>query len=186
MKKLILHTEQIKDKNLLQDFEASAETFPVLAEMVQNNECEFLEPLKIRIKAFRVRELFEVAGAFQTRVRLTCSRCLNDFDSALTSEFELTYTKELASITETSAEEEVELRVEDIGLLYFRGEEINLRDGIQEQVVMAFPLRSLCAEACKGLCPSCGADLNQGDCGCKVAPTTNKFAALKDLKLNKR
>ena len=184
MKNLILHIEQIKDKKLSQDFVENAEAFPILADMVQNHECEFLEPLKIQIKAFRVRELFEVEGAFQTRVRLTCSRCLKDFDSSLTSEFELTYTKELASITETSLEEEVELRVEDIGLLYFRGEEINLRDGIQEQVVLAFPLRSLCTAACKGLCTQCGADLNQGDCGCKMAATSNKFAALKDLKLD--
>jgi uncharacterized protein len=184
MKNLTLHIEQIKDKNLRQDFEENAEAFPTLADMVQNHECEFLEPLKISMKAFRVRELFEVQGALQTRIRLTCSRCLKDFDTALKSEFELTYTKELVSITETSTEEEIELRVEDIGLLYFRGEEINLRDGIQEQVVLAFPLRFLCAEACKGLCTHCGADLNQGDCGCKVEPSTNKFAALKDLKLN--
>jgi uncharacterized protein len=185
MKNLTLHIEQIKDKNLRQDFEENAEAFPTLADMVQNHECEFLEPLKISMKAFRVRELFEVQGALQTRIRLTCSRCLKDFDTALKSEFELTYTKELVSITETSTEEEIELRVEDIGLLYFRGEEINLRDGIQEQVVLAFPLRFLCAEACKGLCTHCGADLNQGDCGCKVESSTNKFAALKDLKLNK-
>lgn len=185
MKNLTLHIEQIKDKNLRQDFKENAEAFPTLADMVQNHECEFLEPLKISMKAFRVRELFEVQGALQTRIRLTCSRCLKDFDTALKSEFELTYTKELVSITETSTEEEIELRVEDIGLLYFRGEEINLRDGIQEQVVLAFPLRFLCAEACKGLCTHCGADLNQGDCGCKVEPSTNKFAALKDLKLNK-
>lgn len=184
MKNLILHVEQIKDKKLSQDFEENAEAFPVLAEMVQNHECEFLEPLKIQIKAFKVRELFEVEGAFQTRVRLTCSRCLKDFDSPLKSEFELTYTKELASITETAVEEEVELRVEDIGILNFRGEEINLRNGIQEQVVLAFPLRSLCAQTCKGLCTQCGADLNQGECGCKIAPAANKFAALKDLKLN--
>ena len=186
MKNLILHIEQIKSKNLLQNFEENAEAFPILADMVQNHECEFIEPLKIRVRAFRIRELFEVEGTFQTRVRLTCSRCLKDFDTSVKSEFELTYTKELATITETSVEEEVELRVEDIGLIYFQGEEINLREGIQEQVVMAFPLRFLCAEACKGLCTHCGADLNQGDCGCKIEPTTNKFAALKDLKLNKK
>jgi uncharacterized protein len=185
MKNLILHIEQIKDKNLLQDFKENAEAFPILVDMVQNHECEFLEPLKISVRAFRVRELFEVEGTFQTRVRLTCSRCLKDFDLPLESNFALTYTKELPDMKEASDEEEIELRVADIGLIYFRGEEINLRDGLQEQVVMAFPLRSLCAEACKGLCPQCGADLNQGDCGCKVEPTTNKFAALKDLTLNK-
>ena len=186
MKNLILHIEQIKDKNFLQDFEENADAFPILADMVQNHECEFLGPLKIRIKAFKVRDLYEVEGAFQTYIRLTCSRCLKGFDTLLDSEFELTYTKELASITETSVEEEVELRAEDIGLLFFRGEEINLLDGIQEQVVLAFPLRSLCSENCKGLCMHCGADLNPGGCGCKVEPSTNKFAALKDLKLNNK
>ena len=58
-------------------------------------------------------------------------------------------------------EKEIELKLEEIGLLYFRGEEINLQQGIQEQVVMAFPLQPLCAEECKGLCLQCGSDLNR-------------------------
>ena len=186
MKNLILHTEQIKDKELVQDFKAKAATFPVFSDMVRTRECEFLELLKIRVKAFRIRELYEVEGTFQTRIRISCSRCLKAFDQPLTSSFALTYTKELPDTMEALNEEEVELRAEQIGLLYFRGEEINLRDGIQEQVVMAFPLQALCAETCKGLCPKCGADLNQGNCGCKHEPTGNKFAILKDLKLNKK
>ena len=60
MKNLILHTEQIKDKELFQDFEENAEAFPVFSDMVQSGEYEFREPLKISIKAFRIRELFEV------------------------------------------------------------------------------------------------------------------------------
>ena len=186
MKNLILHIDQIKDKELFQDFEETAEAFPVFSDMVQNRECEFREPLKIRVKAFRIRELFEVEGTFQTRVRMSCSRCLKNFDLPLTSDFALTYTRGLPDIKEASDEEEVELRVEEIGLQYFRGEEIDLRDGIQEQVVMAFPLRTLCTETCKGLCPRCGADLNQRDCGCKQETATNKFAVLKKLKLNKK
>jgi len=186
MKNLILHTEQIKDKDLFQDFEENAEAFPVFSDMVQNRECEFREPLKISLKAFRIRELFEVEGTFQTRVRMSCSRCLKNFDLPLKSSFALTYTRELPDIKEASDAEEVELRVEELGLIYLRGEEIDLRDGIQEQVVMAFPVRTLCAETCSGLCPQCGADLNQGDCGCKHKASTNKFAALKKLNLNKK
>jgi uncharacterized protein len=186
MKNLILHIEQIKEKDLSRDYEENAEAFPVLSDMVQNRECKFLEPLKIRVKAFRIRELFEVEGTFQTRVRVSCSRCLKEFDLPLTSDYALTYTKELPNMMEASDEEEVELRVEEIGLMYFKGEEIDLRDGIQEQVVMAFPLQPLCAETCRGLCPKCGADLNQGDCGCKHEPTGNKFAVLKNLKLDKK
>jgi uncharacterized protein len=104
----------------------------------------------------------------------------------LTSNFALTYTRELPDIKGATNAEEVELRLEDIELIYFLGEEIDLRDGIQEQVVMTFPLRTVCAQTCKGLCPKCGADLNQGDCGCKHEPVSNKFAVLKNLKLDKK
>ena len=186
MKNLILHIEQIKTKDLYLDFEEEAGAFPVLAEMVHNQECEFLEPLMIRTRAFRIGELFEVEGHFQTRIRLVCSRCLKNFDSVLASDFALTYTREAPSLAAEPTEPEVEWRVEEIGMLYFRGEEFDLRDGIQEQVVMAFPIKPLCNEKCKGLCPACGVDLNQGDCDCKREPISSQFAVLKNLKLNKK
>jgi uncharacterized protein len=186
MKNLILHIEQIKAKDFCLDFEEKAETFPVLAEMVQNRECEFMAPLRVSVRAFRIRELFEVEGHFQTKIRLTCSRCLKEYDRLLASEFALTYTRETPGLTAESTEEEAELRVEEIGLIHFRGEEIDLRDGIQEQVVMAFPVKPLCDEKCKGLCPTCGADRNQGDCGCKREPISSQFALLRNLKLTKK
>ena len=65
-------------------------------------------------------------------------------------------------------------------------QEIDLRDGIQEQVVMALPSKPLCDEKCKGLCPMCGADRNQRDCGCKRESITSQFAVLKTLKLKKK
>lgn len=184
MKPLILHIEQIKDKTFFREFEENAQTFPIIAEMIKNREYEFLEPLKIDVKAFKIRGLYEVEGNFETKIRIECSRCLKKFDTALRSDFQLTYTKEVPGLMDVLNAEEIELRLEEIGLLYFRGEEINLQQGIQEQVVMAFPLQSLCAEDCKGLCPKCGSDLNQKDCGCKREPSTNKFAVLKNLKLD--
>jgi uncharacterized protein len=186
IKNLILHVEQLKDKEFSHQFEENPEIFPVIAEMVKNRECEFLEPMHIRLKAFRVRELFEVQGKLEACVRLPCSRCLKDFDSPLVSDFELTYTKEIPGLMDVIAEEEIEIEVEEIGMMYFKGEEIDLQQGIQEQVVMAFPLQPLCDENCKGLCPKCGSDLNQGDCGCEREPVSNKFAVLKNLKLDKK
>jgi uncharacterized protein len=182
---LILHVEQLKDKEFSHEFEENPEVFPIIAEMVKNRECEFLKPLNIRLKAFRIRELFEVQGTFRTSVRLPCSRCLKDFDTPLASDFELTYTKEMPGLMDVFNEEEIELRVEEIGMIYFKGEEINLQQGIQEQVVMALPLQPLCHDNCKGLCPQCGSDLNRRDCGCKRESAPNKFAVLKNLKLDK-
>jgi uncharacterized protein len=185
MKNLILHVEQIKDKEFFHEFEENPQAFPIIAEMAKKRGCEFLKSLNIHIRAFRVRELFEVQGTFRTSVRLPCSRCLKDFDTSIKSDFELTYTKEVPGLMDVFDEEEIELRVEEIGLIHFRGEEINLHQGIQEQVVIAFPLKPICDGSCQGLCSKCGADLNQGDCGCQAEPITNKFAVLKDLKLDK-
>ena len=186
MKKLILHVEQITDNEFSHAFEENPQEFPIIAEMVRNRECEFLLPINIRLRAFRIRELFEVQGAFRTSVRLKCSRCLKTFETPLVSDFELTYMKEVPGLMDIYDEEEIELKVEELGLMYFKGEEINLQQGIQEQIIMAFPLQPLCEENCKGLCPECGADLNQGDCGCRHEVATNKFAALKNLKLGKK
>jgi len=185
IKNLILHVEQIKEKEFSHEFEENPQVFPIIAEMVKNRECEFLKPFKLRIKAFSVREIFEVQGTLRTSIRLPCSRCLKDFDTPLASDFELSYTKEMPGLMDVFDEEEIELKVEEIGMIYFKGEEINLQQGIQEQVVMAFHLQPLCDENCKGLCPRCGSDLNQGDCGCKREPGSNKFAVLKNLQLDK-
>lgn len=185
MKNLILHTEQIKDKELFRRFEEDPRTLPIIAEMIKSQACEFRDPLKINLKAIKIRELYEVEGHFETRIRISCSRCLKNFDTQLASDFALTYTREVQGLMDVLDEKEIELKLEDVGLLYFRGEEINLQQGIQEQVAMAFPLQPLCAEDCKGLCPQCGSNLNLKDCGCEQAPGSNKFAVLKNLKLGK-
>ncbi|MGD2098034.1 MAG: DUF177 domain-containing protein [Desulfobacterales bacterium] len=185
MKNLILHTEQIDDKELYRKFEEDPKSLPIIAEMIKLHPCEFRKPLKISVKAFRIRELYEVEGRFETQIRLSCSRCLKEFDTPLASDFALTYTREVPGLMDVLDEKEIELKLEDVGLLYFRGEEINLQQGIQEQVVMAFPVQPLCAQDCKGLCPQCGSDLNLKQCGCSQKPASNKFAVLKHLKLNK-
>ncbi len=182
---MILHVDQIKDKEFSHEFEENPQDFPIIAEMVKNRESKFLTPLSIRLKAFRIRELYEVQGTFSTNVRLACSRCLKDFDSTLAGEFELTYTKEVPGLMDVFDEQEIELKAEEIGMMYFKGEEIHLHQGIQEQIVMAFPLQPLCDENCKGLCRQCGSDRNRGDCGCASGSGSNPFAALKNLKLDK-
>ncbi len=46
------------------------------------------------------------------------------------------------------------------------GTTVNLSDGLREDILLTFPQRFLCREECQGLCPRCGANLNQGPCGC--------------------
>ncbi len=180
---MYIRIEQIKSEGLQIRFEESSETFPVLAEMAVSGECEFPAPIEAALRAMRIGDMIEVEGQVSTRVRLACGRCLKTFELPLGSHFALTYTHPTEELQAGADHEEIELRAEDTGLVYFEGETIDLKDGIQEQIVMAFPLRALCREDCKGLCAQCGHDLNDGDCGCRHQPSNGKFAALKDLKL---
>ena len=60
-------------------------------------------------------------------------------------------------------------------------EEIDLEPLIREALLLALPLAPLCEASCQGICPTCGADLNEGPCGCPPAGRDPRWAALDDL-----
>jgi uncharacterized protein len=62
------------------------------------------------------------------------------------------------------------------------GDHIDLEPMAREAVVLGLPLAPLCRPDCKGLCPTCGADLNQGPCGCPPATADPRWAALDALR----
>ncbi len=179
---MYLRIEQIKEDGLALEFEEKAEAFPELSEMISQGECNFMAPLKTALRAIRIDDMIEVKGQIDTVVGLPCGRCLKEYETPLKSRFDLTYAHRILDVQDD--EEEVEISAAEMGLIYFQGEEINLQDGIQEQVIMALPVKALCKKNCKGLCSSCGSDLNEGDCECDRLPPDGKFAALKNLKLN--
>ncbi len=176
-----IHMDQLKEGPLALALEEPADRFPVLREMVRDGVCEFTRPVQTRLRATRIREMVEVEGIVRTAARMTCGRCLAPFIGPLVSEFALTYTGGRRDASGVAEPAERELEAGEAGLIYFRGEEIDLADGIQEQVILAFPLRPLCREDCRGLCARCGADLNLGDCRCAPAPAESPFAALRRL-----
>lgn len=179
-----IRIDDIKDEGLTLEFAEEPAAFPELAEISSAGDCEFTAPLKTRLRVFRVRGMIEVEGEVETTLRQSCSRCLEEYEEALTASFALTYTREIPEVTDDSGDE-VEISAEEMGLIHFEGEEIDLRGAVQEQVVMALPLRPLCRQECKGLCPQCGANLNEEDCGCGSPDFNIKFAALKGFKVDK-
>ena len=180
-----IQIEQIKQEGLALEFEKSVETFPALAEMVAKGECEFAAPIRTALRALRIGDMVEVDGDIETSVCLPCSRCLQPFETSLKSHFAITYMQQAEDVTMDTEPQEIELSVEDMGIVYFQGGKIKLIDTIQEHVIMEFPLRALCKQDCKGLCSKCGADLNQDPCDCDRRSSPGKFAVLKNLKLEK-
>jgi len=165
------------------EFEEDAETFPQLHELSRDGECVFLGPVKTHLRIYKVENMVEVAGFVDVEIRMACSRCLDEYQTGIRGDFSLTFTKELPHID--ADDDEVEISAEEMGLILITDDQIDLRDAVQQEVVMALPLRPLCAEDCKGLCPQCGVNMNTEHCGCKDNNFNIKFAALKDFKVQK-
>jgi uncharacterized protein len=183
---LLIRIDEIKGEGLTLEFEEPAQAFPILQEMVDRGECSFLEGVRVHLRAIRLHEMVEIEGRVATRARFACSRCLKGFDLPVEECFAVTYTRQIPVVQDESDEEGLELTAEDMGLVPFQGDEIDLVDEIQQQILMALPVRPLCSEFCKGLCPRCGADLNEGECGCGQEDFNIKFSALKDFKAKKK
>ena len=80
-------------------------------------------------------------------------------------------------------EEEVELGEDDLGLIGYSGEEIDLDAELAQEVIMALPQQFICSEECAGLCPVCGENQNQVECGCERPVFNSGLAALKGFKV---
>ena len=67
---------------------------------------------------------------------------------------------------EEAQEEEVELTDRDVVVGYYEGDRLDLGEVVREQILLALPLKPLCREDCRGLCPACGQNRNLVPCGC--------------------
>lgn len=180
-----IKTEELKETRIALECDTPANCFPALREIMRSGECDFIDLIRTRLRAARIGDMVEVEGDIRTTVRLSCGRCLAEFAGPLEAGFALTYARQAPATGEPGEPGPHEMDPEEDSLVYFQGEEIDLTEGIQEQVILSLPLRPLCSESCKGLCPRCGADLNQAACGCLAATTGGPFAVLSQLKLEK-
>ncbi len=177
-----IRVEEIKDKVL--DLSAVDEVagYPALAAIQESGECTFLEPLDVRLSVAREYDHIRASGRVATKVRLGCSRCLAEYEAAIDSPFTVFYMPAAAGVGQ---DEEVELTEEDLISATYEGDEIDFSGEIAEQVLTEIPVKPLCKEECKGLCPVCGTDLNETACGCTEESFSIKFGALKNLKIEK-
>ncbi|MFZ1983126.1 MAG: DUF177 domain-containing protein [Desulfatitalea sp.] len=154
--------------------------FSVLKTVMEEGGCRFLGPMTIELTVVPERDLFKVSGGIGADIQLACSRCLVEFESRLAWRFTLRFSRAIPEELHADGEQEVELTADQIGLMFFKGDEIDFKDAVQEQVVLALPYKPLCSEECKGLCPHCGTDLNVESCGCTGGRSSSPFAVLQN------
>lgn len=119
-----------------------------------------------------------VKGKFTAGITARCHRCLQPFDLKLARNFRVTY---LAPDQERFAREETELTDSELDVSYMDKTYLPLHEMIKEQIFLALPMKFLCHVDCKGLCPNCGGNLNEVECGCDQEQMDPRWASLKAI-----
>ena len=109
-------------------------------------------------------------GSIEGDVSLACSRCLGDADAHVSDEAHLIFAEAKTEGVEDDP---------DVFLLDDRLPDLDLRPAIREQWLLNVPGYALCRDDCKGLCPTCGAELNVGPCACASSAADPRWDALR-------
>jgi DUF177 domain-containing protein len=136
-------------------------------------------PVHLSFEVHKDRDVCRLTGRVQTTLELECGRCLEPFTMPVDSPFELRYVP--AEPTQAGEAAEREIREDDLTTAFYRGETIDLGELMREQFELALPMKPLCTDVCKGLCPECGTNLNKSTCGCAPKWEDPRLAALKGL-----
>jgi len=119
-----------------------------------------------------------VAGDFRTRVELLCARCLEPITREVVRKFDLLYRPQGSD----AGKEELSVTAAEAEVGYYQGAGLLFEDVLREQILLALPLKAICREDCRGLCPHCGKNLNVEQCACAEPLQDPRWLALKDIR----
>jgi len=135
-------------------------------------------PVRLELEIQKDKDRFRLVGTAVTELELPCSRCLEPFRMPVNAAFDIRY----HPASEMSLDEERQVEEDDLETSYYRDDQIDLNELLREQFYLELPMKPLCTENCKGLCPQCGTNLNTGTCDCDPGWNDPRLAPLRELK----
>jgi uncharacterized protein len=133
-------------------------------------------PLSGRLRLRRTNQGILVDGPIEASVALTCVRCLEPFTQSISFVLEEQFYPTIDVNTGISLPETDNELIFPID----QNHQLDLREAIRQNLLLALPMQPLCKETCAGLCPQCGKNLNEGPCNCQP-PMDERLSVLADL-----
>jgi uncharacterized protein len=143
----------------------------------RTSQFRVVAPVDLRFRVHKDKDRYRLVGTLSTLLELTCSRCLEPYQQPVDAAFDIRYLPQ----SENTGVEEDEIEEDDLSDAFYRDDQIDLRQLMEEQFYLALPMKPLHSEDCKGLCPSCGVNLNETTCNCEVRWEDPRLAGLKAL-----
>ena len=148
-----------------------------------------LGPVELVMTVRKDDDLYQLTGTIRGSLELACSRCLEPFTFAVDLPFDLRYLPQHMNVGGSGGDEDEdeegeaeEVGGDDLSTAFYRDDQIDLSHLVREQLYLALPMKPLHRDDCKGLCPSCGANLNETTCACQTGWEDPRLAPLKALK----
>ncbi len=176
--KINLH-EDIPDSGLILDISEEPEK---IAPLLHGLDFSVEGPVAAHLEIMRTKEGALLTGHLCAALRLTCSRCASEYSLRVEPDFTLYY------VVGIETEHEKELHASDLEVTMIPIPELDTDDILISQIAVELPIKPVCGEKCKGLCPKCGIDLNSERCGCVIEEepvVDTRFAALKGFKVKR-
>lgn len=134
--------------------------------------------VKGKIKLVRTDRGILTTGLLDAVLKIECNRCLQLFDCPVDIRFEEEYFPSIDVVTgldiEIPKDHPVSFTIDEHHI-------INFDEAIKQYAILAKPMKPICRADCRGLCPTCGKNLNEGPCGCpQEIDGSNRFN-IKDL-----
>ena len=155
------------------------------------DEAHVSGPLSLSARLTNVGDHVYVEGVIDGTFVRECVRCLKEYEAYAEVPFTAAYqgsdpmvrsrgrtTKDRHQ--ESDEEEAPATSDEEDDLYACTGDRVELAEMLREHIILSTPMRALCREDCRGLCPVCGRDRNEESCTCSDAPKTNPFAILQE------
>jgi len=138
-----------------------------------------LEPFVLNLEGYRLGRRLLFRGELGGRLELECASCTELFAYAHRHPVELLL-EPLPAGAEVP-EYGLELDPEEDALARYAGESVSMEPVLVEALLLSWPMHARCAETCRGLCPSCGRNLNREACGCGSQAKPGPFDRLASL-----
>jgi uncharacterized protein len=167
------------DLNLEQAFEEPIDlshVFEVPPERLSRPELVSLAPVRFRGRLEKADTGFQLDGTLELAGSVSCARCLKEVLFQRRGNVSWVFAPE----HERSNAEDLELAPKDLDVIWYADLVVPFDPLIDEQLQLELPMKPLCSDSCRGLCPQCGADLNAGACAC-AARADDRWTPLKSL-----
>ncbi len=127
----------------------------------------FKTPISLKGSLLNIGGSLELSATAKAVLAHTCDRCLETFEKPLECSFE-----------EVLKKEDAVQKDENPDAIYFQGNSVELDEIVLNNIILSLPIKNLCSEDCKGLCPNCGQNLNVGECSCDTRTADPRFDVL--------